>query len=136
MSAVISYAQENDLHFSEYFAVLQSSSLVERRPEDPERLKKMLRHSSLVVTARNNEGKLVGFVRCITDFAHMAYVADVATSKEVQGQGIGKELMMQIKRILGPEVMMLLLSAPKAEPFYEHIGMERSQRAFTFARER
>ena len=131
----ISYEQEDNVPFAEYLLILQSSGLAERRPTDIGRLAKMLTNSNFCCTARDDGGKLIGLVRCFTDFGHTCYVADFATDKAVQGQGIGKRLMRLVEELLGPEVTILLLSAPKAEGFYERLGMERSKRAFTFSRQ-
>ena len=38
----------------------------------------------------------VGFARVVTDFAVFAWVLDVFVVKEMQGQGIGKQLMQSI----------------------------------------
>ncbi|SFS40961.1 GNAT family N-acetyltransferase [Paenibacillus sp. 453mf] len=45
-----------------------------------------------IITVRD-EGRLVGFLRAITDYSYCCYISDIAVDKDNQGQGIGKELI-------------------------------------------
>ena len=95
----------------------------------------MLRGANLIVTARD-AGGLVGVARSVTDWAYCCYLSDLAVSERVKGLGIGKELIEQTRRAAGPEVSVILSSAPAAVGFYEKIGMPRLADAFWFKRER
>ena len=63
--------------------------------------------------------------------AYVAYLADLAVDHEYQRSGIGKQLIEETKSRLGPECMIVLLAAPKANEYYEHIGFEHNPRAWT-----
>ncbi len=130
------YTHEPDLDCDAFRALLVDSGLGLRRPvDDADRIARMLARSDLVVTARV-DGVLAGVARSITDFAYSCYLADLAVAHAFKGQGIGRGLIAETRRLAGPESMCLLLSAPDAEAFYDHIGMPRAGNAFLFPRER
>lgn len=121
MSDVV-YACEPDLPADDYIAVVGASALGPSRPlGDPARVEAMLRGASLIVTARI-DGVCVGLARCLTDFAWVAYLADLAVRNTHQGMGIGKGLLLRLRDELGDGVGLALLSIPEAKPFYDHAG--------------
>lgn len=133
----IKYGQERTLSPDEFIAVLTASGLAERRPvADRGRIERMLTNANLIVTARDEAGRLVGVSRALTDFSYCCYLSDLAVDKALQGRGIGKALVSEIRRLAGPESMCLLLSAPDSMPFYRSIGMPQPDNAFLFKRER
>jgi len=130
------YAREEHLAVEEFRWLLAESGLGVRRPmDDADRLRRMLGHANLIVTARI-DGLLVGVSRALTDFAYCCYLADLAVAEQAKGRGIGQRLIAETRQHAGAEAMCLLLAAPDAESFYEHIGMPRSDRAFLYPRER
>jgi GNAT superfamily N-acetyltransferase len=86
-------------------------------------------NSNLILTARK-DGLLIGVARCITDFAYCCYCSDLAVDVAYQGQKIGQRLLKATKAMLHPQAVLLLVSAPGAVSFYEHIGMTRHDRCF------
>ena len=125
------YAVEQHLSADEFISVLRRSTLAERRPVDERaRIETMLRNANLIVTARDERGLLVGVSRCVTDFAFCCYCSDLAVDEAFQGLGIGRRLIEESARAAGPYAHFLLLSAPKAEGFYEKIGMRRYPACF------
>src|SRR5579883_3158215 len=130
----IAYSLEPDLPAEEFRAVLIASTLGERRPvDDLARLDRMLRQADLVITARDGE-RLVGVSRAVTDFSYCCYLSDLAVDVAWQRRGIGQELIRRTHAIAGLDATLILLSAPKAMSYYPHIGLTRSERAFTIAR--
>jgi predicted N-acetyltransferase YhbS len=89
----------------------------------------MLKNANLTITAWD-EGQLIGISRTLTDFAYVAYLADLAVDQTYQRSGIGKQLIEQTQSRLRPECMIVLLAAPKANEYYEHIGFEHNPRAW------
>lgn len=135
----ILYASEPALDAAEFRRVLIESGLGETRPIDDEaRLKTMISGANLVLTARLDiAGKpLIGVARGITDFSWVCYISELAVSGSAQGLGIGKGLLNEARRQLGPSVAISLLSVPDAVGFYERIGMKRMPDAFWFNRKR
>ena len=134
--AEITYAVETTVTPAEFQQLLLDSGLAPRRPtEDLARLDRMLRAANLIVTARIH-GELVGIARSLTDRAYCCYLSDLAVSQSVQGKGIGRHLVERTGAEIGPEVDLILLSAPAAVGFYESIGMPRHPAAFILRRER
>ncbi len=120
------YSVEPDLTSAEFIDVLRRSTLAERRPvEDAARIAKMLSGADLVVTARDEDGTLVGVARAITDFAYCTYLSDLAVDVAFQGRGIGRELIRLVHEKAGLDTRLILLSAPAAQSYYPHIGMEK-----------
>lgn len=121
--AQISAAQAIDLYIR--------SSLGERRPiNNLQTFESMLKHANLTITAWDGD-QLIGISRSLTDFSYVAYLADLAVDQKYQRQGIGKKLVDETKIRLGPDCMIVLLAAPKANDYYQHIGFEHNPRAWT-----
>lgn len=107
------------------------STLGERRPiHNIQTFEAMLKNANLTITAWD-KGKLIGISRSLTDFAYVAYLADLAVDQKYQRSGIGKQLIEETKSRLGPECTIVLLAAPKANDYYKHIGFEHNPRAWT-----
>ncbi|TIN18276.1 MAG: GNAT family N-acetyltransferase, partial [Mesorhizobium sp.] len=101
------YAREAALDIGEFRRVLVESGLGETRPVDDDiRLQAMLSGANLVLTARLDvEGRpLIGVVRAMTDSSWVCYISELAVSQSAQGLGIGKGLMDEARRQLGPSV--------------------------------
>jgi predicted N-acetyltransferase YhbS len=106
------------------------STLGERRPvERPDIFQEMLTHANLTVTAWSGD-RLVGISRTLTDFAYVAYLADLAVDVEFQQQGIGRRLVEETRRRLWPECMIVLLAAPAANDYYPRLGFQHNPRAW------
>lgn len=136
MSGALVYGLEPDLDAETFWGVLVESGLEPWRPdEDLERLRRILKGSDLIVTARLG-GRLVGVARTLTDFAFCAYLATLAVARDCQGLGIGRRLIAKTRAAAGPEVSLLLTAAPGIEGYYEALGMPRVPHAFRTDRER
>ncbi|TKR33518.1 GNAT family N-acetyltransferase [Luteimonas gilva] len=132
------YAREQTLPAEEFRQVLVESGLGATRPVDDEaRLRAMLSGSNLIVTARLDApaGPLVGVARCTTDFSWNCYLSELAVSAKAQKLGIGKGLLDETRRLLGPSVSLILASVPDAVGFYRRVGMAPLPDAFWFKRE-
>jgi ribosomal protein S18 acetylase RimI-like enzyme len=130
----IHYHTDRKIDLAAFKDILERSGLAARRPvSDPERLQRMLAAYNLVLTAWQDE-VLVGVATCWTDYAHSAYLADLAVAADCQHSGVGRKLVELARDTVGPQVTLLLLSAPAAVGFYPKIGMERFQDCFIFRR--
>ncbi|UJW79209.1 GNAT family N-acetyltransferase [Hydrogenophaga sp. SL48] len=133
------YGVEPTLDAESFRRVLDESGLGRIRPTgDLLRLQAMLSAADLIVTARLAVagGPLVGVARCLTDHAWCCYLSDLAVVSVAQGQRIGQGLLDEVRRHLGPQVALILLSVPEAAAFYQRAGMERIADAFWYPRER
>ena len=129
----ITYAEEPGLTVAEFRHVLRDGGLPIRALDDPARLRAMLSAANLVLTARR-DGALLGVARCLTDFAWVAYLSEIAVVKAAQGTGVGRGLLGVLRTRLGPGVTLVLNSVPTAAGFYDAAGMDRLERAFRFPR--
>ncbi|MBU3537611.1 GNAT family N-acetyltransferase [Polynucleobacter sp. UK-Gri1-W3] len=128
---MIEYRNDALITAEQAIDLYKRSTLGERRPiHNVQTFEAMLKNANLTVTAWDG-AKLVGISRSLTDFSYVAYLADLAVDEQYQRSGIGKQLIEETKALLGPECMIVLLAAPKANDYYEHIGFEHNPRAWT-----
>ena len=132
------YASEPSLRVDEFRELLRGSGLAAHRPvDDLDRLGAMLAGANVLISARLDGpgAPLLGVIRAITDHSWCCYVSELAVSRSAQGLGIGKGLLEETRRQLGPLVSVILASVPEAVGFYERIGMPRLLDAFWYQRD-
>ena len=61
----------------------------------------MVKNADVIVTARDDQNRLVGVSRAITDFHYCTYLSDLAVDESFQKQGIGKTLIEETHRLAG-----------------------------------
>jgi len=110
-----------------------TSSGINRPITDKTRIEAMYANSNLVVSAWDRE-KLIGISRSLTDFCYACYLSDLAVRQEYQHLGIGRKLISLTKDKIGPQTMLLLLSAPAAMEYYPKVGFEHVQNGFIIKR--
>ena len=126
---MITYNTGNDLDLDAMIDLYRASTLGERRPvDDRERMKQMLSHANLVITAWDGN-QLVGISRAMTDFVYATYLSDLAVRLSHQKTGIGKELIRRTQ-LAAPKASVILLSAPKAVEYYPRIGFTQHPSAW------
>jgi hypothetical protein len=131
----IVYKVNEPVSLEQFTLLLDSSTLGERRPvEDPICLQGMLDNSNLIVSAWLGD-ELVGISRCVTDFHYCCYLSDLAVSHAHQKSGIGKQLQITTQDQLGPKCTLILLAAPAAHSYYEHIGFTAHDRCWVMTRD-
>ncbi|OMF21480.1 GNAT family N-acetyltransferase [Paenibacillus sp. FSL H8-0548] len=131
---MIHYQNNKELSAEDLSKVFEASGI--KRPfQDLERLQKMIDHADIIISAWD-EDKLVGIARAITDYVYCCYLSDLAVDDKYQKLGIGKKLVELLRESLGPEVSLVLLSAPAALDYYPRIGFTQTDRGFVIARER
>jgi ribosomal protein S18 acetylase RimI-like enzyme len=131
----IEYKINQPITVAQFIGLLKRSTLGERRPiEDRACLAGMLSNSNLTVTAWDN-AELVGIARSMTDFHYACYLSDLAVSKEYQRAGIGRQLQILTQQQLGPKCSLILIAAPAANAYYEHLGYTNNPRCWVLERE-
>jgi GNAT superfamily N-acetyltransferase len=131
----IVYKINEPITTDQFIKLLKESTLGERRPiDDKECLEGMLSNSNLIVTAWHND-HLVGIARSVTDFHYACYLSDLAVSVSHQKSGIGKQLQMVTQKQLGPKCKLILIAAPAANQYYEHIGFSNNPRCWVLERD-
>ncbi|WP_122645665.1 GNAT family N-acetyltransferase [Enterococcus mediterraneensis] len=101
---------------------------------DEKRLQRMLRETPLMISVWDNT-RLVGFVRCLTDFEYFCYISELAILPEYQRQKIGSCLLAEVQNYLGERVMLTLRAEATAQTFYQKIGYEKTANMFRIHRE-
>jgi N-acetylglutamate synthase-like GNAT family acetyltransferase len=116
-------------------AQLFTASGIKRPSEDLSRIKKMIDHANLTITAWDGE-RLVGVARALTDYSFCCYLSDLAVDREYQKHGIGHELVSEIQKQIGDESNLLLLAAPESIDYYPKIGFDRIANAYLIQRKK
>jgi len=93
-------------------------TLGEKNPDD---LRVAFTNSRFKVFAYDG-ARLVGAGRAIADGVDCAYLCDVAIHPDYQGQGLGRELMTQLRRLTEGHRKVLLYAAAGKEGFYRRLG--------------
>ena len=109
------------------------SSGIQRPIDDRARIDAMFRHANLVISAWDDQ-TLVGVCRALTDFSWCCYLSDLAVSATHQRSGIGQRLVDVVQAAVGPEVSLILLSAPGAMRYYPSLGFSRIDNGFIVRR--
>ncbi|MBQ3531645.1 MAG: GNAT family N-acetyltransferase [Oscillospiraceae bacterium] len=122
--------KEERISAEEYIDFLKRTDLGSQYPKERffERISKLVNNAAISITARTENGKIVGVLFGLTDFAYWLYVTDLGVDRSYTGQGIGRNLMKTAHEIAGGEkdIAVYLIANKKAIPFYEKLGMEKS----------
>ena len=130
----ITYQINKSISPEQFIELLKESTLAERRPiEDFQCMEGMVNNSDLMVSAWHAE-QLVGIARSMTDFHYACYLSDLAVHKQYQNRGIGKQLQIITQNQLGEQCKLILIAAPAADSYYEHIGFTRNPRCWVLDR--
>jgi len=131
----IEYNINTPVSTEQFIELLKASTLGERRPiDDYQCIEGMLNNSNLIVSAWDDK-KLVGIARSITDFHYACYLSDLAVDGGYQKRGIGKQLQVLTQQQLKPKCKLILIAAPNASAYYEHIGFTNSPRCWVLNRD-
>ena len=122
--------REERVTAEEYIDFLKRTDLGSQYPKErfAERIPKLVRSVSVSLTARNEEGLLVGALFGLTDYCYWLYVTDLGVDRDYERQGIATRLMKQAHELAGGEkdIAVYLIANENAVPFYEKLGMKRA----------
>ena len=114
----------------EYIGFLKRTDLGSQYPLErfEERIARLVNTVSISLTARNDEGLLIGVLFGLTDFAYWLYVTDLGVDRRYERQGIGMKLMQTAHEMAGGErdIAVYLVANENAVPFYEKLGMKKA----------
>ena len=112
----------------EYIDFLKRTDLGSQYPKErfQERIPRLLANVSISLAALDENGRILGALLGLTDFAYWLYVTDLGVDREYTHQGIGRELMKTAHEIAGGEkdIAVYLIANENAVPFYEKLGMK------------
>ena len=122
--------KEERVSAEEYIAFLKRTDLGSQYPKErfDERIRKLVKNVTISLTARNDDGLLVGTLFGLTDYCYWLYVTDLGVDRAYERQGIGSALMRKAHALAGGEkdIAMYLVANDKSVPFYEKLGMKFS----------
>ena len=114
----------------EYIDFLKRTDLGSQYPLErfDERIARLVNTVSVSLTARNDDGLLIGVLFGLTDFAYWLYVTDLGVDRRYERQGIGMKLMQTAHEMAGGErdIAVYLVANENAVPFYEKLGMKKA----------
>ena len=130
----IKYKINAPISTEHFIDLLTRSTLGERRPLEYKKcIEGMISNSNLIISAWENDN-LIGIARSVTDFHYACYLSDLAVSKSYQKKGIGKQLQIMTQEQLGPKCKIILIAAPAANEYYEHLGFTNNPRCWMLER--
>ena len=122
--------REERVTAEEYIDFLKRTDLGSQYPEErfEERIVRLVQTVSISLTARNEQGLLVGVLFGLTDFAYWLYITDLGVDRAYTRQGIGRRLMKAAHKLAGGEkdIAVYLIANESAVPFYEKCGMKKA----------
>ena len=118
--------REERVTAEEYIDFLKRTDLGSQYPKErfEERVARLVQTVSISLTARNEQGLLVGALFGLTDFAYWLYITDLGVDRDYLRQGIGRRLMQTAHELAGGEknIAVYLIANENAVPFYEKLG--------------
>ncbi|MCI5903735.1 MAG: GNAT family N-acetyltransferase [Oscillospiraceae bacterium] len=115
----------------EYIDFLKKTDLGSQYPKEnfDRRIEKLVKNASVSLVARNEHNEIVGVCFGITDFAYWLFITDLGVIRSCTGKGIGRQLIFKALEAAGgeDEIVMYTCANEDAVPFYEKIGMKKSE---------
>lgn len=124
---MITYLDSERLSYEEYVDFLKRTDLGSQYPKQnfENRIPVVLKNVDICITARNEDGLLVGICFGLTDFAYFLFLTDLGVDRDYVRQGIGKTLVKMAHDKAGGEddITITTISNDKALGFYETCEM-------------
>lgn len=120
---MIGYKKNDTISFEEIFPLYEAVGWT-NYTSNPTMLQNALEHSLFLISARDEEGNLIGFLRAVGDGYSIIYIQDIIVLPEYQRQGIGTQLLRQTLEYFKEVYQMILTtdSELKTLAFYESNG--------------
>ena len=130
----IEYKINEPITSEQFVGLLVKSSLADRRPvHNSECMEGVVKNCNLIVSAWHGH-ELIGIARSVTDFHYACYLSDLAVDQKYQKNGVGKILLYLTQEQLNEECKLILVAAPDANTYYEHLGFKNNPRCWVLDR--
>ena len=123
MNRLIGYKTNDAISFEEILPLYEAVGW-SNYTSNPTMLQNALEHSLFLISARDEDGNLVGFLRAVGDGYSILYIQDIIVLPDYHRQGIGTQLLRQTLKHF-QEVYQIILttdSEVKTIAFYEANG--------------
>lgn len=100
---------------------LQKRADCSKPAEDAHRLVRVVANANIVVTARDGN-RLVGLARGLKEESGCCYLSDLLVDRDYQNQGIGAQLIREVRKHLGENSLIVLVPSPDAVAYSTEIG--------------
>ena len=110
------------MKFSEVMVLLKQTYWADKRT--PEQVQKSMDNSHCYGVYLEDEQRLVGFARVISDFATTYYLCDVIVDACYQHQGLGRNLVSYIENLPEYQGLRGILITRDAHALYEKFGYQ------------
>jgi predicted GNAT family N-acyltransferase len=98
---------------------------------------KIIETSDIVIGVLNEDSKVIGFARVLTDYIYKALIFDVIVEPSFRQSGLGKEIIQYLLNMpaLSPVKSFELYCPERISGFYEKLGFVKSEsKLLTFDR--
>ena len=130
--------REERLTAEEYIDFLRRTDLGSQYPKErfETRIATLVEKASVSLTARDQDGALIGVCFGITDFAYWLFITDLGVVRPWTERGVGRALVRELHRIAGGEenIIMYTCANENATGFYEKLGMKRPEDVYVLNR--
>ena len=118
------------LDWDELSRLYEIAPLSHKKPADL----KVVFSNSLFKCLVYDNGRLVGAGRAVADGLDCSYICDVAVHPELQGIGLGKEIVSRLVELSRGHRKIILYAVAGKEPFYKKLGFRRMRTAMAIFR--
>ena len=118
-----------------YIEFLRHTDLGSQYPKErfEQRIAILVEKASISLTARDENGSLIGVCFGITDFAYWLFITDLGVVREWTDRGVGRALVKELHRVAGASlagggeknIIMYTCANENATGFYEKLGMTK-----------
>jgi len=113
--------EDDDIDWAELSELYRIAPLGNKSPQHLQRAYANSMFKCFVV----ENGRLVGAGRAVADGIDCAYLCDIVVHPELQGQGLGKALVLKLKELSAGHAKIILYANPGKEDFYRKLGFRR-----------
>jgi aralkylamine N-acetyltransferase len=126
---MITYQKVKSAPVDEIIALYKEGNWWSGDPLEESSLPQLIAGSFCFIIARNEEGKIIGMGRAISDGVSDAYIQDVVVVECYRKQGVGRQIIKQICEYCIQQnlVWIGLIAEPGTEKFYQHLGFKPRQ---------
>lgn len=121
---------KNDIQLDKLHALLKTSYWANKR--DLDTIKCSIEHSECFCLFDGDNQ--IGFARVVTDFASVAYIADVIVNDQYRANGLGKWLVEVVVNDPRWKSIFKLLATDDAHTLYERFGFVQSSMLMSTAK--